>query len=48
MLADDEPTADGEAEARDLLAKLGIAPQACLEGAYLDLLTGGRGGVEVE
>lgn len=38
VLRDGETTAAGEAEARALLAVLGIAPAQLVEGAYVDLL----------
>lgn len=38
MLRDDQSEADGEAIAHDLMARLGVAPEALLRGAYLDLL----------
>jgi predicted adenylyl cyclase CyaB len=38
VLTDGESVADGAAEARDLMARLGVAPSALVEGAYLDLL----------
>jgi predicted adenylyl cyclase CyaB len=37
VLADGEPAAQGVAEARALMAQLGVAPDALLPGAYLDL-----------
>ncbi len=40
MLEDGEPVESGEAEARDLMEKLGIRPDQLIEGAYVDLLTG--------
>lgn len=40
VLADDEPEAQGVAEARRLMGALGIDRLACVEGAYLDLLDG--------
>ena len=33
-----QPDADGQAIARDLMAKLGVEPSDLLEGAYMDLL----------
>lgn len=41
VLAPDQPAADGEAIAADLLARLGIAPADLVPGAYLDLLREG-------
>lgn len=38
VLGDDEPEADGIAEARALMTQLGVRPDELLEGAYLDLL----------
>ena len=38
VLADDEPPQDGVDEAHALMAQLGIAPQALVQGAYRDLL----------
>lgn len=38
VLADDEPAETGMAEARRLMARLGIAPEQLVEGAYVDLL----------
>jgi predicted adenylyl cyclase CyaB len=38
VLAEGEPAETGEAIARELLPRLGIPPEACLEGAYVDLL----------
>ncbi|WP_424357002.1 class IV adenylate cyclase [Methanocella sp. MCL-LM] len=38
VLSDDEPLENGEAEARDLMKKLGIAPGQLIEGAYVDML----------
>jgi len=38
VLAENEPAATGETEAKTLLIRLGIAPDQCLKGAYLDLL----------
>ena len=38
VLADDEPAETGVAEARRLMARLGIAPEQLVEGAYVDLL----------
>ncbi|MCP4571564.1 MAG: class IV adenylate cyclase [bacterium] len=38
VLAEGEEQAAGEAEARELMAKLGIAPQDLVEGAYADML----------
>ena len=40
MLEEGEPVESGEAEARDLMEKLGIQPDQLIEGAYVDLLTG--------
>ena len=40
VLADGEPEAQGIAEARQLMAQLGVLPEQLLEGAYLDLLGG--------
>ena len=40
MLEEGEPVESGEAEARDLMEKLGIRPDQLIEGAYVDLLTG--------
>jgi adenylate cyclase class IV len=38
VLDDDEPVERGVAEAHALMARLGVGPQALVEGAYLDLL----------
>jgi predicted adenylyl cyclase CyaB len=38
VLSDDEPAEDGVAEARVLMARLGLSPDALVAGAYLDLL----------
>jgi predicted adenylyl cyclase CyaB len=38
VLRDDEATAAGEAEARTLMAALGVTPAQLVEGAYVDLL----------
>ncbi len=38
VLAQDEPAEDGVVEARELMAKLGVAPQQLIQGAYVDLL----------
>jgi predicted adenylyl cyclase CyaB len=38
VLRDDEPAARGEAEARDLLERLGLHDDRLVAGAYLDLL----------
>jgi adenylate cyclase class IV len=38
VLADDEPRRGGIDEAHALMARLGIAPQALVQGAYRDLL----------
>lgn len=38
VLAEGESEKEGEAEARDLMQRLGIAPEQLVEGAYLDLL----------
>ena len=38
VLADDETAAQGIAAAHALMARLGVAPSQCVEGAYLDLL----------
>ncbi len=38
VLAPDQPAADGEAIAADLLARLGVASADLVPGAYLDLL----------
>ncbi|HEX8991048.1 MAG TPA: class IV adenylate cyclase [Anaerolineales bacterium] len=38
VLRPDQPDADGQAIARDLMAKLGVAESELLEGAYMDLL----------
>ncbi|HEX5737595.1 MAG TPA: class IV adenylate cyclase [Hydrogenophaga sp.] len=38
VLAEDEADEAGEAEARDLMQRLGIEPDQLVEGAYLDLL----------
>jgi predicted adenylyl cyclase CyaB len=38
VLSDDEPAEDGVAEARALVARLGLSPDALVAGAYLDLL----------
>lgn len=38
VLADGEPLAAGEAEALDLMGRLGVSADALVEGAYLDLL----------
>ncbi|GAP34766.1 class IV adenylate cyclase [Piscinibacter sakaiensis] len=38
VLRDDEPEAAGVAEAQALMARLGIAPEQLVEGAYVDLL----------
>ena len=40
VLAEGEDLAAGEAEARELMARLGIAPGDLVSGAYLDLLGG--------
>ncbi len=42
VLAEDEPATQGEAEARDLMRRLGIAEATLVEGAYLDLLRRSR------
>lgn len=39
VLADGEDEAAGRREADDLMDRLGIAPEALIEGAYLDLLS---------
>lgn len=39
----DEPAAAGEAEALELLERLGVAPQDQVACAYVDLLAAGRG-----
>lgn len=45
VLAADEDEAAGVQEAQALLAALGVPPEACLEGAYVDLLQrAGAGG----
>lgn len=38
VLRDGEATAEGDAEARALMAALGVAPAQLVEGAYVDLL----------
>lgn len=38
VLREDQSAADGEAIAEDLMARLGVAPERRLAGAYLDLL----------
>ncbi len=38
VLRDDEPVEAGVAEAHALMAQLGVAPDALIEGAYVDLL----------
>jgi adenylate cyclase class IV len=38
VLAEDEPADAGVHEARQLMQRLGIGPQALVEGAYVDLL----------
>lgn len=38
VLREDEPAQDGIAEARALMARLGIAPGQLVQGAYVDLL----------
>jgi adenylate cyclase class IV len=45
-LRDGEAAEAGVAEARALMARLGVEPSALVEGAYVDLLAarGGRGG----
>lgn len=43
VLADDEPEAVGMREAEALMQTLGIAPQALLSGAYVDLLAASTG-----
>ncbi len=40
VLAEGEDPAVGEAEAHDLMARLGVAPEDLVQGAYLDLLLG--------
>ena len=40
VLADAEATDNGEREARELMSWLGIAPDALVAGAYVDLLAG--------
>lgn len=40
VLAENEPAADGEREAHDLLAKLGVEAAALVAPAYIDLLEG--------
>jgi adenylate cyclase class IV len=40
VLRDGEPAADGEREAHDLLAKLGVPAAALVAPAYIDLLEG--------
>ena len=40
VLAEDENLAAGEAEAQELMARLGIAPGDLVTGAYVDLLGG--------
>lgn len=42
MLRDDQSEADGQAIAEQLMARLGVAPEALLRGAYLDLLNADR------
>lgn len=41
VLGEDEPAETGEAEARRLLAELGLSGAELLSGAYLDLMTEG-------
>jgi predicted adenylyl cyclase CyaB len=38
VLEDEEPFESGEADARELMEKLGIRPDQLIEGAYVDLL----------
>ena len=38
VLAEDESTASGEAEVRDLMARLGVSETDLVTGAYIDLL----------
>lgn len=38
VLNDDEPAASGEREARDVMERLGIAPDSLVPDAYIDLL----------
>jgi predicted adenylyl cyclase CyaB len=38
VLADDESAADGDAVARDLLARLGVGQEQLIRGAYVDLI----------
>jgi predicted adenylyl cyclase CyaB len=42
VLGDSKPIADGEREAHDLLAKLGVPPAALVAPAYIDLLEASR------
>ena len=39
VLSDGEPAEAGIAVARDLMGRLGVAPDQLIEGAYIDLLT---------
>lgn len=38
VLREGEPEASGVQEAQALMAQLGISPDDCVEGAYVDLL----------
>jgi predicted adenylyl cyclase CyaB len=40
VMENGQPAEAGEQIARDLMRKLGVNPENCLEGAYIDLLTG--------
>lgn len=44
VLRDGEPADAGRQEARTLMTVLGIAPDACVAGAYIDLLEQARSG----
>jgi predicted adenylyl cyclase CyaB len=46
VLRPDQPDADGQAIARDLMSKLGVAESDLLEGAYMDLLEERRDGAQ--
>lgn len=40
VLSEEEPARSGVAEATELMARLGVEPARCVEGAYVDLLRG--------
>ncbi|GAB4503085.1 MAG: class IV adenylate cyclase [Anaerolineales bacterium] len=41
VLRDGQEEAEGQAIAQDLMRRLGVGPEALLEGAYMDLIEGG-------